>query len=923
MKGEAKSKRRLLVPEVVQTSAMDCGPASLKSLLEGFGVSVSYGRLREACQTDVDGTSIDTMEEVAIQLGLEAEQIMIPADHLLLAEADALPAIVVVALPNGLTHFVVVWNKVGKLVQVMDPGVGRRWPASENFLREAYIHRLVIPASDWREYAGSDDFLAPLRRRLSNVGLSGDGAKRLIDEALEDDGWHSLASLDATTRFIESIARSGGLRRGGQASRVLEAFFHRSCEKPGDEAESIPPNYWSVTAAEPVEGEQESLRLTGAVVVRARRRKSTTAPQLVEDAGEEAAQPAPLSPELVAALEEKPTRPGRDLLRLLSADGLLTPIALMAAVTLAAGGVVFEALLFRAFLDLGHDLGFSWQRLGAIGALFIFIIALLILELPIAEGMQRVGRHLEARLRVAFLEKIPRLGDRYFHSRLTSDMAERSHSVYALRLLPTMGGQLLRAFFGLLLTTAGVIWLDPSSAVLVIIVAAFSVGLPLVAQPIITERDLRVRTHAGALSRFYLDALLGLIPIRAHAAEQAIRREHEELLVEWVRANLILLRTAVSVDGVLALMGMGFSAWLLFNYLDRAGDAGGALLLIYWALSIPAMGQVIALTAQQYPIYRNVTLRLLEPLGAPEEAMGEDETAFASEAKDENAESKVEKVEGCAKAVAIAFEGVSVKAAGHTILQQINLKIEAGSHIAIVGPSGAGKSSLVGILLGWHRPSAGRILIDGVPLEGAMLEKLRRQTAWVDPAVQLWNRSLLDNLHYGASSDGYHQMNEVIETASLGDVLKKLPDGFQTKLGEGGALVSGGEGQRVRLGRGVMRPGVRLVILDEPFRGMDREKRRQLLSRSLETWRDQTLICITHDVGETQAFNRVIVIEDGLIVEDDLPARLIEQPESRYRALLEAEKAVREGMWSSQEWRRLRIEDGQVIESRSGNECER
>src|SRR6266436_8165076 len=73
-------RRRLLVPEVVQTSAMDCGPASLKCLLEGFGIPVSYGRLREACQTDVDGTSIDTIESIAVQLGLEAEQVMVPPE---------------------------------------------------------------------------------------------------------------------------------------------------------------------------------------------------------------------------------------------------------------------------------------------------------------------------------------------------------------------------------------------------------------------------------------------------------------------------------------------------------------------------------------------------------------------------------------------------------------------------------------------------------------------------------------------------------------------------------------------------------------------------------------------------------------------------------------------------------------------------
>src|SRR5688572_7068062 len=100
---------------------MDCGPATLKCLLEGHGIPVSYGRLREACQTDVDGTSIDTLEDVAAQLGLAAEQTIMAPDHLLLPEADALPAIAVVRTPGGITHFVVVWRRHGRFVQIMDP----------------------------------------------------------------------------------------------------------------------------------------------------------------------------------------------------------------------------------------------------------------------------------------------------------------------------------------------------------------------------------------------------------------------------------------------------------------------------------------------------------------------------------------------------------------------------------------------------------------------------------------------------------------------------------------------------------------------------------------------------------------------------------------------------------------------------------
>src|SRR5437016_5020863 len=112
---------------------MDCGPAALKALLNGFGIPVSYGRLREACQTDVDGSSIDTLEEVAEQMGLTAQQILVPLDHVLLNEAETLPAIAVVRSAAGVAHFLVAWRRHGPLVQVMDPARGRLWVGRQAF----------------------------------------------------------------------------------------------------------------------------------------------------------------------------------------------------------------------------------------------------------------------------------------------------------------------------------------------------------------------------------------------------------------------------------------------------------------------------------------------------------------------------------------------------------------------------------------------------------------------------------------------------------------------------------------------------------------------------------------------------------------------------------------------------------------------
>ncbi len=143
-------------------------------------------------------------------------------------------------------------------------------------------------------------------------------------------------------------------------------------------------------------------------------------------------------------------------------------------------------------------------------------------------------------------------------------------------------------------------------------------------------------------------------------------------------------------------------------------------------------------------------------------------------------------------------------------------------------------------------------------------------------------------------------------------MIERLPDGLDTPLGEGGGLVSGGEGQRVRLGRALLRPGVRLAILDEPFRGLDFEQRHKLLERSREAWRDATLLAISHDIAEALTFPRVLVLEAGRIVEDGDPRELARNPQSRFHAMLAAESAIRDEFWNGVEWRRLRLHHGQL-----------
>lgn len=891
------SKPRRLAPEVIQTSNMDCGPAALKCLLEGFGVNAHYGRLRDACQTDVDGTSIDTLEEIAVQLGLDAEQLVVPADHLLLDDIHYLPALVVVRLPNGNTHFVVAWRRHGNLVQVMDPASGRRWLGARRFLNELYTHTMEVPAADWREWAGGEEFVTPLRERMRKLKIPPDLEQELCPRALADEHWQPLAFLDAAVRMLASLTGSGALKRGREAGQLLDGLVRQFAEDSTRAVQLVPENYWCVRPQTPPgeqaaenEDSEPTLAFRGAVLVRVK-----------GHLGRERAQAE--SEDLRKALDEKPLRPLHQLWQLLRDDGLLAPAVVALTMLASVLGLMAEVLLFRGLIDIHGELATAPQRLAAIGLALAFTLTLLLVQYPAARVQLVLGRHLESRFRMRLLEKLPRIPDHFFHSRPVSDTGERSHRVFALRDLPVLGGSILHKTFSLAATAAGIIWLAPFAAPLVLLMTAVQVAIPLVFQPALRDRDMRVQTHAGALGRFYMDALQGMVPIRTHGAETAVRREHEQLLAEWARAGRSFLRFQLSGQAVQLLVNTVLSAVLVLGCVSTGGAGPYLLLLVYWILALPPLGEEVAALMREYPRQRNTLLRALEPL----QAAGEEEPEAD---KGDGEGTKEERWDGPAE---IRFHKASARAAGQLILQDVDLHIAPGEHLAVVGESGAGKSSLVGLLLGWHRTAGGRVLVNGGELRGERLAQFRRHCAWVDPAVQLWNRSLLDNLRYGG--DGTAPLYPVLRQADLLELVANLPEGLQSGLGESGALVSGGEGQRVRLGRALGRGNPCCAILDEPFRGLDRHQRRRLLGNVRRFWQHSTLICITHDIAETQHFSRVLVVADGRIVEDGPPAELAAREDSRYARLLAAEQQMWRSCWESGDWRQLRMENGRLEET--------
>ncbi len=892
----------------------------LKALLLGYNRPITDAELATLFSGHDNLLSPAMLMQIAQRSNLAIEQALLPGDALQLA--DALPILVLLRpISEEPPHWAIVWNRIGPFFQVMDPQLGRLWMSRSQLLSELGSEDLFLTAEAWRDLATTTTSRQFLRQRLLALHLNTAQVDTMMIAAYAPAHGYGPAILDATLRTVEQMVHQGALRRGRAVAGVVERTFAQAAQMLVEGGQLLAPVNWAVkpdTSASSLAA--ASARLHGIIGLRVVGQLATSDPTPdttdEETTGTTAeAVPTPetktaTAPGSPAAAEPAAQPTKQSVLTYLREEGLLSPALIAIAMLFAGAGMFFQAILFRSLAELSLRLPSMEERFWAIALLLAFTLTLMGLKWVSHSAVLKLGHRLDGRLRLAVLAQIPRLSNSYFQQIPAGDMIERIHQVRAVRKLPFYASELLHIAIQFLMTVIGLFLLDWLSALLTFIKLFLPFATMYISGYIGSEAQ-RTRIYLGFLSRFYLDAMQGLVAIRTHGAEQATRREYEALLGKWVQSNINVYLGEWWFNTIGTALSYGMTALVIFLYVVRDRDPANLLLLTYWSVNLESLrGPLIFLTIS-YLFDQWKATRFLQLLEAPtEEALAPkgDNIAAAAVVEAASAQAAPPRQHG----IEIILQGVQVEAAEQVILQKTDLTIAAGSQIGIVGPSGAGKSTLVGLLLGWHYPAAGRVLLDGAPLDYARLQQLRNEVAWVDPTIQLWNRSFLYNLRYGG---GQMPLNWIIEQADLRSVLERLPDGMQTRLGGEGRLISGGEGQRTRFGRGLQRQDARLVILDEPFRGLDREKRRLLLARAREYWPTATLICVTHDVGQTQSFERVLVVENGRIIEDDTPAALLARPVSRYKALMDAEDAVREKLWANEAWRRLWLENGQVREA--------
>ena len=209
-------------------------------------------------------------------------------------------------------------------------------------------------------------------------------------------------------------------------------------------------------------------------------------------------------------------------------------------------------------------------------------------------------------------------------------------------------------------------------------------------------------------------------------------------------------------------------------------------------------------------------------------------------------------------------------------LADFSLAIAPGETVAVVGPSGAGKSTLFQLAERFYDPDAGRITLDGVDLREADPAAVRAQIAMVPQETVIFGASARDNLRYGDWAASDEALWAAAEAANAADFLRRLPEGLDTYLGEGGARLSGGQRQRVAIARALLRDAP-ILLLDEATSALDAESERlvqEALERLMET---RTTLVIAHRLATVRAAARIIVMDEGRIVEAGTHATLTQR----------------------------------------------
>jgi ATP-binding cassette subfamily B protein len=224
----------------------------------------------------------------------------------------------------------------------------------------------------------------------------------------------------------------------------------------------------------------------------------------------------------------------------------------------------------------------------------------------------------------------------------------------------------------------------------------------------------------------------------------------------------------------------------------------------------------------------------------------------------------------------IEFRNLTFAYNGAPVLRDINLRVPAGSTLAVVGPTGSGKSTLASLVARLHEAPEGTILLDGRPLREWPLAALRRAIGFVPQDTFLFSETVRENIALGVENPTAAEVENAAQVASIWGDVQDFPKKFETLVGERGITLSGGQKQRTALARAVVRDP-KILVLDDALSSVDTETEEKILRRLHDVMRQRTTILISHRCSTVKHADQIIVLREGRIVEQGTHDELLER----------------------------------------------
>jgi ATP-binding cassette, subfamily B, multidrug efflux pump len=521
-------------------------------------------------------------------------------------------------------------------------------------------------------------------------------------------------------------------------------------------------------------------------------------------------------------------------------------------------GILVPDLIRRAIDSLGVP---------GVGRADIARLAALIVAAALLAGAARFGmrmllnaisRRIETDLRDDFFAHLIRLDAAFFGTTRTGDLMSRAtNDLQAVR--QAVGPGVMYLVNTIVGTAAALFFMMRYSPSLTAVALVPLALLPVVMKyfgRVIHQKAERIQEHLGTLSSMVQENLSGVRIVRAYGQESAQEAEFDELNREYMARNMALARTSAVFHPLLSLLtGLGLLAVLWFggrHVIAGTLSVGEFIAFIFYLAMLTwpmiALGWVINLFQRGAASMGRIN-RILETRPAIADAPSP---------------RRLDSIAG-----GIEFRGVWFRYPGteRWVLRDVSFRIAAGETAAVVGPTAAGKSTLIALLARRFDPTRGSVLIDGVPLTDLPLDQLRAAIGLVPQDAFVFSDTIENNIGVGLDPvDRESRISWAADVAQLRDTIDSFPAGFRTRLGERGVNLSGGQRQRTTLARAIARDPA-ILVLDDALSAVDTDTEKKILAGLRDVLRRRTSIVVSHRVSAVMGADRILVLDDGRLVE--------------------------------------------------------